>query len=300
LADTLLAQDRLEEAEEQFRHILQRDPRHTLSLAGLGRVAYRRGNLQESIDYLQRSLSAGASKSTHLLLAEIYQRLGDRTTADNESRRAASLQNDAPRSDAFLEDLLRLRTGERIDVKRAQALLDRGHVSQAMALLERLVRDYPESVGSWLTLGRALNRQKDWAGAEKALSQALQLAPENPEVQVQMGITLYYQGSPRAVEHFRKAIQVQPECAPAYYNLGLWLARQEDSPGAIEAFRTAVRIQPNFSDAYLGLGSQLALQGYLPEAIRHFQQAVQLNSADPRARQLLRQALGQIAIPAMP
>jgi superkiller protein 3 len=301
LADTLLGQDRLDEAEIELHRILQLHANDSRALLGLSRLAYRRGSLRESLDYAQRSLREGAArKASHLLLAEIYQRTGDRKAADQHARQAALLREDAPWPDSFLQELVELRTGERANIKRAQKLLELGRVSQAVTLLRRLVDDYPDSATSWLMLGRALVHQQNWAPAEQALNRALRVAPNNPEIHVQMGVALYYQWNPRATAHFRKAIELQPDCAPAYYNLGLWLLRIHDAAGAMEAFRQAIRIQPNLTEAYLGLGSQLALQGQLAEALRHLQHAVQLNPADPTARQLHKQALEQVAVPIFP
>jgi tetratricopeptide (TPR) repeat protein len=301
LAEALLGQDRLDEAEIHFRRLLQLREGDPRALLGLSRLAHRRGNPQESLNYLQRSERAGgARRSSHLLLAEIYQRLGDKKSAAKHSRQAAFFAEDPPWPDPFLQELLELRTGERANVKRAQKLLDLGRIEQAVTLLQRMVHDYPDSATCQLMLGRSLVHQQNWGGAEEALNHALQLAPDNPEIQVQMGVALYYQWNPRAAVYFRKAIQIQPDCAPAYYNLGLWLLRIHDTAGAIEAFRQAVRIQPNLTGAYLGLASQLAVQGNIREAVQTLQRVLELNPQDPRARQLLKETLDNVAVPMIP
>jgi tetratricopeptide (TPR) repeat protein len=301
LAETLLGQDRLDEAECHFQRILARYPGDPRALLGLSRTAYRHGNLQQSLNYAQRCRDkGGAPKASGLLLAEIYQRIGDKGSAEQHSRKAASLQEDPPWPDPFLQELLELRTGERAKVKRAQQLLDGGRTSQAVTLLQQVVRDYPNSTTCWLMLGRALVHQQDWLAAEQALTRAFELAPDNPEIHVQMGVALYCQWNPRAAVHFRKAIELQPDCATAYYNLGLWLVRIHDDAAASEAFRQAIRIQPNLSEAYLGLGMQLARKGRVAEAVFHLQRAMELKPADPRGRQLLMQVRGNAAIPMFP
>jgi tetratricopeptide (TPR) repeat protein len=300
LAEALLGQERLDEAEGHFRRILQHHANDPRALLGLSRLACQRGKLQESLQYAKDSLQGAARKSSHFLLAQIYQRQGDLASAEQQSRQAASLREDPPWPDSFLQELQGLRTGERANIQRAQKLLELGHVSQAATLLQQMVNTYPGSATCWLMLGRTFVHQRNWPAAEQALKRGLQLAPGNPEIHVQMGVSLFYRWDPRAAAHFRKAIELQPDCAPAYYNLGLWLARIHDIAGALEAFRGAIRIQPNFTDAYLGLGSQLTLQGHITEAVQQLRHAVELNRADPRPRQLLRQALEQIAVPALP
>jgi tetratricopeptide (TPR) repeat protein len=301
LAEMLLGQDRLDEADLEFQRILKLHPGDARALLGLSRTAYRRDDLHKSLHYAQRSLDeGGAAKASRLLLAEIYQRLGDKANAEQQSRKVASLRVDPPWPDPFLQQLLELRTGERANIKRAQQLLDVGRTAQAVTLLQQMVMDYPNSATCWLMLGRALVRQQDWPAALQALKKALELAPDNPEIHVQMGVALYCQWDPRAAVHFRKAIEIQPDCAAAYYNLALWLVRIHDHAGAIDAFRRAIQIQPNLSDAYLGLGSQLARQGRIAEGVRHLQRAMELKPADPRGPQLLMQVVREMGIPIFP
>src|SRR5262249_7084087 len=78
LADVLLGQGRVREAEEQWRRLLSQEPGHARAHLGLARLAYQRGNLEESLSYLNFSLKgARTRKAAHLLLAEIHQRRGD-------------------------------------------------------------------------------------------------------------------------------------------------------------------------------------------------------------------------------
>ncbi|HLJ93950.1 MAG TPA: tetratricopeptide repeat protein [Gemmataceae bacterium] len=301
LAEELLGQDRFPEAERLFRRVLEHDPYNAFALLGMGRLAARQGRLPEALDYTKRARNAdGPRKAIGFLLAEIYQQQGNKTAAAEEFRRATAMRDDPPRPDRFVEEYVQLRTGERAQLKRAQTFLETGRVPQAVTLLQQLVRQYPNSASCWLTLGRALGRQRQWPASEQALKRATQLAPDNSEIQVQLGIALFFEGNANAEAAFHKAIQLQPDCAPAYYNLGLCLIKRRDVTAAIEAFRTAVRLQPDLADAYIGLGSQLVLQGQLPDAIRQLRRAVELHPADPRAQQLLKQALLRIWIPALP
>src|SRR5207248_2143888 len=125
LAEELLGQDRFEEAERLLRRILEQDPHNAFALLGMGRLSLRRGKLSEAAEFVQRSRKEGSPrKSTCLLLAEIYQQLGDKTAAALEARRAAMFREDPPRPDPFVDELDRLRTGERARTKQAERLLE--------------------------------------------------------------------------------------------------------------------------------------------------------------------------------
>jgi tetratricopeptide (TPR) repeat protein len=87
----------------------------------------------------------------------------------------------------------------------------------------------------------------------------------------------------RAVEHFRKAIEIEPNYAPFYSDLGNALARQGRWDQAVENFQKALALNPNLSVAHFNLGNALALEGRLTEAAAHFQEALRIKPEYPEA-----------------
>src|SRR5207249_2919935 len=125
-------------------------------------------------------------KASHLLLAEIYQRRGDKTAADRESRRAADLPDDEAWPDPFDEEVKQLRTGRQVFLARADRFIRQGRVADAIALLERTVHDYPDSGEASLLLGKAYLAKND-PRAEQALRTATRLAPDLVEAPFYLG-----------------------------------------------------------------------------------------------------------------
>jgi tetratricopeptide (TPR) repeat protein len=58
---------------------------------------------------------------------------------------------------------------------------------------------------------------------------------------------------PRAVEHYRMALQFDDEAPDIYYNLGLAYYRVGAYEDAVAAYQQAVKLDPAFSDAHLNL-----------------------------------------------
>ncbi len=52
-----------------------------------------------------------------------------------------------------------------------------------------------------------------------------------------------------AIEHYNRAIQLEPTFARAYYNKGMALSGQNRLSEAIEEFRTSLRYDPDFPRA---------------------------------------------------
>ena len=62
------------------------------------------------------------------------------------------------------------------------------------------------------------------------------------------------------------ALEIQPELADAYINLGLILKSKNQLGEAEKTTLKAIEIKPNSADAYLNLGTILQEQGRLLEA----------------------------------
>lgn len=291
LAEGLLEQGRLDEADGQFRRVLRGEARNVRARVGLARVAHARGDMAGSLEHLQGvAAEVRERKSAQTLLAEVHERLGHRYDAEQALLRAATLPGDPPWPDPLADAVAQLQTGRQGRLVRAMRLLDQGQVTKAVEALRVLVDDYPDAPYAWLTLGKALLQQGEAESAERALRKTVALAPDSVEGQFLLGSALLRRGGrDQALACFRTAIELKPDCGQAHYMVGRCLHEGGDRVGAIRSLRTAVRCKPQFAEAHRGLGELLLQEGLYGEAVEHLHQAVQLNPADERARQLLKQ-----------
>jgi Flp pilus assembly protein TadD len=291
LAETLLAQDRREEAEEQYRRLLLLEPLNPRAHLGLARLAYLRGDLSAAREALAPCGSDPLTqKASHTLLAEIEQRAGDPAAATRERARAAELPEDQDWADPLVAEIDRLKAGKQARLSYAVQLLRQGRADEAGTLLRELVAAYPDWDQAWLDYGRFLLEGHAYAEADEALRRAVRLAPGSVEGHFYLGVVLVQRGDYAvAGTHFREATRLKPDYARAYYNLGQCLKHQDDRRGAIAAFREAVRCQPNLAAAHTNLGELLARQGDRSEAMEHLRLGLELSPEDANARKLLEQ-----------
>jgi tetratricopeptide (TPR) repeat protein len=294
LGEALLGQDRLDEAEQQFQRVVQLHPANARAHLGLARLAIRRGDPEQSRVHLEHSLGdPHAQKASRLLLVEVQQRLGKEPSAE-VLREAAELPRDPSWPDPFWEDAMRLRTGMKASLYRAELLLHQGRTLDAIPILQQTVHEYPDSYYAWLVFGRALTKQRKLKAAEQALQKALELAPVSAETQFYLGVARYLQANYRGAEAmFRSAIEAKPDFAPAHYDLGRCLLHKGDRDGAIEAFRAALRYEADYADAHTSLSQQLVAKGQRDEALAEARLALQYNPADAIAKKLVELLTGR-------
>lgn len=291
LADTLLILGRVDEAEQHFRQVRQREPQSAPAALGLGKVANSRNRLSEAADVLNAALrDPSTRKAAHRLLVNIYQRLGRTNQAEQLARTLAGLPNDTP-SDPILAEIEQLKTGEQAWTDLADEWLKTGRVAEAARLLEKTVQTYPNSDHAMFFLGRARFRLGDARGAEQMLMRAVTLAPASIEAQMQLGVVHLNLGRAKEAEFcFRAAIQAKPNLAEAWFNLGLSLgADAKKRAESIAAFRETIRLKPNLSEAYAGLAVVLRAQGQKQAAAFELRRALALQPEEPLRRKLLDQ-----------
>ena len=84
---------------------------------------------------------------------------------------------------------------------------------------------------------------------------------------------------------------VQNTGANEYFQQGLNFAAQQNTASAEAAFRRVIEIDPNFAEAYANLGSILANQNKLAEAVSYLQTAIRLKPNVPEFYYMLGKVL---------
>jgi tetratricopeptide (TPR) repeat protein len=291
LAEVFLEQGRLDESQAHFQRVLVKDPETPWAHFGLGRVACEREHWAESVPPLQRAAASRfTGKAAQVLLAGVYQRLGDSAAAAAALAAAAQLSPDLPRPDPFLREVQALQVGRDAHRARINELLEQGRGDEALAASQEAQRTYPDLY--WLIEGRRFLDQGNLPAAEQALRQAVELAPDSAQGHYSLGMALLRQEKWSAAEaSFRAASERDPTNGPALLGLARCLRQQGQRSAATQACRAAVNHMPLDAAAHRELGALLAEGDQLAEAQTQLRQAVQLDPADEVARTLLEQVI---------
>jgi TolB-like protein/Tfp pilus assembly protein PilF len=121
----------------------------------------------------------------------------------------------------------------------------------------------------------------DWAGAEKSFRRAIELNPNYaPAYQWYSHLLMSGGRTSDAISAAKRAAEIDPLSLPAVMNVGWqyhW-ARQYDS--AVEQLRRVLQINPNFEQAHWALGLAYVGQAKMEEAVAELQKAIALSGGN--------------------
>jgi Flp pilus assembly protein TadD len=131
-----------------------------------------------------------------------------------------------------------------------------GRIDEAIALNEKVLASKPGNSEVLVALADLYNRNKQPKKAEEALNKVVALDPANaPRTFYNLGVVIENRDDAtegdhrKAIEAFRKAIELKPNYAIAHRDLGFALLRTGDYIGAGKEFQKYVDLEPRAKDA---------------------------------------------------
>lgn len=130
--------------------------------------------------------------------------------------------------------------------------------AQASALRGAADRE-PANPTPRVQLGNLYFDAGQYAEAITWYTDALKLAPEDVDVSTDLGVSYYYTDQPdRALEQFARSIEIDPNHAKTFLNLGIVRAfGKQDLEGAEEAWTRVIELAPDSTE---GQAAQRALE----------------------------------------
>jgi len=163
-----------------------------------------------------------------------------------------------------------------------------GHLGEAEALYDRLLRDDPHDADALHFLGLLRFQQRRAGDAERLIRGSLDLVPGNAHAWNNLGnLLLAGEQHDAAVQAYLRAVDLDIELAAPWKNLGECLERCASPEQAISLFRRIIETVPGFVPAYDALGRVLRVFGRHAEAIDVYRRWVELEPDRPTARHML-------------
>ncbi|MGB2655086.1 MAG: tetratricopeptide repeat protein [Candidatus Acidiferrum sp.] len=284
-------------AIKEFDAVLELDPKNADANANLGVIAFFQRDYQGAAEYLRRALAVEPSLAkTQALLGICERRLGDPSAQ-------SLLEKSFPR---LKDKKLKIQAG----IELAGIYSQQGSLDRAGAVMRSLVDLDPDNIEILYTAQRIYSEL-----ADDTLNKLAVIAPGSARMQQVIAERLINDGDLKgAIEHYRKALEIDPRLPGVHYELGEAILQtsqtdpatqaaaekefqaaaalegdtaqlecqlgriaflQSDMDRAYAHYKRAFEMDPNEVDAQLGMGQLLSVMGKPEEAVKYLRMAIQ-------------------------
>ena len=137
-------------------------------------------------------------------------------------------------------------------------LFTQRRLKQALSESSQMLEKFPNSVILFNIVGASNAGLREFDAAIESYKKALEIKPDYAEVYYNMGIALKDKGDPEAaIDSYKQALKIKPDYAEAYYNMGNALKNKGNPEAAIDSYKQALKIKPDYAEAYNNMGVAL-------------------------------------------
>lgn len=210
----------------------------------------QRKEYEEQLKERQQQISKNKELNEAFNLAMSAKQAGDYATAIDNFKKAIEID---PEQDVLFAQLAE----SQVNLAKSKTGDEREALySDAVAAYDKAIALKPQNAAYYNNKGLAQVSAGDIEGGKQALNQAAEMDPVNGgKFFFNLGAVLTNTGRmDEAIAAFKRATEVQPDYAPAYYQLGTSLVGKaevkadgsvEPVPGTIEAFQKYLELEPN-------------------------------------------------------
>lgn len=179
---------------------------------------------------------------------------------------------------AYRQALDRNPTSVQIRYNLGLALAKLGRLPEAIDTFLGLVAHAPSALAHY-QLGNLYQQQQDFSTAIDHYQRAIDLQPQHAEAWYNLGVTVQQQGDlHRALQAYQQALQYKPQYVQAINALGTVLELQQQIPAALECYRQALTLQSDYLPALMNLGNGQIRLEQLADADATFRRLLRLDS----------------------
>ena len=311
-----LQQNQYEEAAKEFLEILRLDPKLAEAHANLGVVYYSQGKYSEASKSFREALKLKPSLSNaEGFLGMCEARNGQIDQALPRLERAFKSVRDEALNQQIGLQLIELYHARRDFNKSLGTLRSlqqtypsnpeilyvayRIHSDLGAKALSDLVKAAPNSARLHQVTGELLESEGDFSRAVEQYRRALEIDPKLPGIHHALGVALLHSSQKetsrlQAQKEFELELSANPGAAHSEYQLGEidWLGSQPEE--ALKHFTRALELQPSFVDAQIAVGKVWISQAQPAKALPFLQDAVRTDPGNEVAHYRLAQAYGKL------
>jgi tetratricopeptide (TPR) repeat protein len=256
--------DKFSECREQFRTVARLAPTNGAAFAFLGLCEFGLKDYDRSLQHLLQSRLLGVGDTQDLGSVARYH--------------AAVLMTRIEQFEQALETLGEFASEGDDNPRVIEAM---GIATLRMPMLP--VEVPPDRRERVLMAGRAsyMMAGRNTAAAEKAFEALASRYPEAPNIHYAFGVFLLQEQPDRAIEEFKRELEVQPGFAWSLMQIGFEYLKRGDGTAALPWAQQSVAAAPNAFPAHKALGQALLETGDIDGAIKELMTGIRLAPESP-------------------
>lgn len=286
-----------ETAVTAFQDVVDRDPRRSGALLGLGISLLHLGRPSEALDALERSLerqpfreaalrgkaAALQQLGRHEEALELYETLLLRGRDEEllaQAMASAVAAGDYDRIVLWSRRWLEIRPDAEPPLEcLALAAFARRDFAAAAEISQDLVERNSENFAAWFNLGVALQKLGKQSEAACAYARAATIEPRSADAHLGCGAALHDLGNIREAQAaYENALALEPRLRPALWNLALLHEARREFGAAAQLFTRLVELHPEDGESWFRLGYAQFQLGEFPAALRAFESCLSFSN----------------------
>ena len=138
------------------------------------------------------------------------------------------------------------------DTARAIEIYQQGDATEAIKLLQAIVKKRPDDADAWYYLGLAFYSKGSIGFSRPALEQFVRLRPDSADAHAKLAFALILADEPpKALATAQRALELGDQSVESHYAIAEASLRAGDATKAVEEAEAALRINPNFTAALI-------------------------------------------------
>ena len=271
-AESYLKANDQDAAKRELEAVLTIDPKSAEAYSNLGVIAFSHHDCQTASHRFRKALEIQPSLTkTEALLGICAKRVGDPAAR-------ALLERSFPK---LKDKQLRLQAG----LELARLYDEQGDAGGTASVMRTLVNLDPDSVDVLFMAQRVYTEL-----ADDTLNKLALLAPGSARMQQVIAERLVNEGDlKRAIDHYQKALQIDPRVPGVHFELGEALL--ESSPGdanaeteALKEFEAAISIDGDSAKTECQFANIALLHSQAEKALAHYQRALEIDPNEVHAQ----------------
>jgi len=271
LGEALLEGGLVAQAINELNVAVALNPSDAAAVVALGRAYLKRKEIRAAGRTLEAAVARGLDP------APVYAALADVYEAGGYVEHAIPAMRLAIARDPHNE-LYRLRYGMLLNDTKAPAA--------AVIRLKEALQEFPNSSRLWLALGIAEQSDSKNDDAQKSFERALELDGASAPALAYLGSTYAERGQyAQAAAFYERAIAADPNQAVPYYLAADVLLKQPevDAPRVEKYLARAIELEPDFAPAHLALARLDVRAERWPQAAAEFERVIRLDPQSAEA-----------------